>query len=385
MEAFVRIAKMAAHNAPESSRKAAVSCALILSILLACAGSAGAFLGQPRWPAPKFPTPKIWINSKPLTLKQLRGKVVLIDFWDYTCINCIRSFPYLERWQRLYAPLGLVIIGVHTPEFNFAKNPQLVRNAVKRFGITYPIALDNSGKVWDAFHNPGWPTEYLIDKEGRVADKIEGEGNYDLVEVEIRHLLKEANPSLKFTAAKYRIPKAEHQTLFGGMCLRTTPETYLGTIREVLLVNKGGLAANKPKVYVPPKVIPIDRTALAGPWVARPDGIHTDDASRQTESSAEIHYRSKSVYIVAGSDNGSTQRLYVTQDGRPIASGARGVDIKTDWHGRTYVEIGRKQLYYLVNNPKFGKHLLRVSTSDPDVGLYSFTFGNNCEQNFPHN
>lgn len=352
---------------------------LVLAAVLFLAGSANAMVDGPRWPAPSFPTPKVWINSKPLTLKQLRGKVVLIVFWDYTSINCIRSMPHWERWSRLYGPDGFVLIGFHTPEFGFAKNVSLVKDAVRRFGLTFPVAIDNDGKVWDAFHNPGWPTEYLVDKQGRVVDREMGEGHYELAEREIQYLLREGDPALDFKAAKYKIPDDEPG--FGGVCLNPTPETHLGTIRSMLISNPGGLKGNKPVKYLPPKVVPVDTAALEGIWRAGPDGIHT--ASTQ-DSAIELNYNSKSVYLVAGSDNGSSQRAYIRQDGKWIPSDARGVDVQTDWLGRTYVELGEKRLYYLVSNPKFGAHLLRITIGEPGIGLYSFSYGNNCETKFPH-
>lgn len=365
-------------------RIAALLCGILLgtAVFAVSASYAVVKIEGPRIPAPNFPTAKIWINSKPLTLKQLRGKVVLIDFWDYTCINCIRTFPHLERWYRLYGPLGLVIIGVHTPEFDFAKNVNLVRDAVKRFGITYPVAIDNDGEIWDAFHNPGWPTEYLLDSKGRVVERHLGEGDYDLTEMLIQSLLKEANPSLSFKAAKYRVAEDEQQ--YGGACLRTTRETYLGTLRSLNISNKGGLVKDKLHVYVAPRPVPLDTAALEGPWTVHGDGIHTDASAGKSDSEVLLHYRAKSVYMVAGSDNGTPRRVYITQDGKPLAQSARGLDVKADASGKTYLELGQRRMYYVVNNRDFGKHLLTVSTTDSGVGLYSFTFGNNCEPDFAH-
>lgn len=365
-------------------KTAARLCGILLGTVLFAASASYAVIkiAGPRYPAPNFPTPKVWINSKPLTLQELHGKVVLIDFWDYTCINCIRTFPHLERWSRLYGPLGLVIIGVHTPEFDFAKNVNLVRDAVRRFGITYPVAIDNDGEVWDAFHNPGWPTEYLIDHKGRVVQRHFGEGDYDLTEMLIQSLLKEANPSLSFGAAKYQITEDEPQ--YGGACLRPTRETYLGTLRDLNISNRSDLVKDKLHVYVAPKQVPIDTAALEGQWTANGDGIHTSAGAEKSDSVVLLHYRAKAVYMVAGSDNRTPRRVYVTQDGEPIARSARGLDVKADASGKTYIELGPRRMYYVVNNRDFGKHLLEVSTTDPGVGLYSFSFGNNCEPNFAH-
>ena len=182
------------------SRRAGIAIAALAAafILAPIALRAHADEIVPRTPAPKLAA-KVWINSPPLTLEQLRGKIVLIDFWEYTCINCIRTFPYLRRWNQLYAPDGLVVIGVHTPEFEFARNPRNVGDAVKRFGFTFPVAVDSDYAIWNAFQNQAWPADYLIDKDGKIAFIHFGEGDYGTFEVEIRKLLKQANPKLDFT------------------------------------------------------------------------------------------------------------------------------------------------------------------------------------------
>lgn len=354
--------------------------ALTFAVLLLYGGNADALLGGPRIPPPKFSTP-VWLNSKPLTLDELRGKVVLIDFWEYTCINCIRTFPRLRKWNKLYGPLGLVIIGVHTPEFKFDEDPALVEAAVKRFGLEFPIAVDSDGKIWDAFHNGAWPADYLIDKDGRIADHHFGEGDYVLLESEIQFLLKEANPKLDFSAAKYQVPDDSPQ--FGGACLRSTPETYLGTRMGQLIANEGGYLTDG-KAYQAPKSVPIDHFALDGAWTAAPEFVKRNPQSKDGASALTLHYRAKSVYLVGGSENASPQMLYVSQDGKPLARDVRGVDVKQDGSGRTFLTLGTKRMYYVLQNPDFGDHTLKFTTASPDLDLYSFTFGNNCESRFDH-
>ncbi len=353
---------------------------LAFAVLLLFAGNANALIGGPRFPPPEFSTP-IWINSKPLTLDQLRGKVVLIDFWEYTCINCVRSFPELRKWDRLYGPLGLVIIGVHTPEFKFDEDPALVKAAVRRFGLNFPIAVDSDGKIWDAFHNYAWPADYLIDKNGRIADHHFGEGDYALLETEIQYLLKEVNPKLDFSAPKYQVPDDSPQ--FGGACLRSTPETYLGTRMGQLIANRGGFLSDG-KLYRAPKLVPIDHFALDGAWTAAPEFVKREPESKSSESALALHYKAKSVYLVGGSQKDSPQTLYLTQDSKPLPHDRRGVDVKQDRSGRTFLELGTKRMYYLVQNPNFGEHTLKLTTTSPDLELYSFTFGNNCESRFDH-
>jgi thiol-disulfide isomerase/thioredoxin len=337
----------------------------------------------PRTTVPDFAT-SVWLNSKPLEPKELRGKVVLVDFWEYTCINCIRTFPYLRRWNQLYAPDGLVIIGVHTPEFEFAKNPKNVADAVRRFGFTFPIAVDSDYRIWDAFHNMAWPADYLVDKDGKVAFIHFGEGDYGDFEVEIRKLLKEANPKLDFSATRYAIPKDANADMYGTVCRRPTPETYLGFARGMNNANAGGEDQTKEVTYVAPADVPVDNFALNGAWQASAESVRHVRAGDGLKDSVELHYQAKAVYLVAGSDDGSARPLYVTQDGKPLPKDAWGVDVKGDSHGRPYIQLARKRMYYVAENPEFGDHTLGLYATTPGVSLYSFTFGNNCENKFAH-
>jgi thiol-disulfide isomerase/thioredoxin len=337
----------------------------------------------PRVPAPDFQS-QTWFNSPPLSLPRLRGKVVLIDFWEYTCINCIRTFPYLRRWNELYAPVGLIIIGVHTPEFAFAKNPANVANAVKRFGFSFPVVIDNDETIWNAFHNAAWPADFLIDKDGRIAYIHIGEGNYGETEMAIRKLLKEARPGLAFSNSRYAIPADANADMDASVCRRATPEIYLGFARTQNLANPGGEDQTQEVHYVAPPVVPADSFALEGNWRASDEFVEHMRASPQPKDAVELHYQAKAVYMVAGSDDGSPKQLYVAQDGKPLTPNARGFDVHAGANGATYITLAGKRMYYVVNNPEFGEHALALSTSQPGVSLYSFTFGNNCENKFAH-
>jgi thiol-disulfide isomerase/thioredoxin len=321
----------------------------------------------------------VWLNSAPLRPAKLRGKVMLIDFWEYTCINCIRTFPYVRRWNALYAPFGLVVIGVHTPEFAFGRETARVAEAVHRFGFTFPIAVDSDYKVWNAFHNEAWPAKYLIDKDGNIAFTHLGEGDYAEFERHIQELLAEANPALKFTDPKFN----PSQDSMGGGCESPTPETYLGFERGERLSSPGGYRRGRAS-YTAPSAVPIDGYALSGRWLATPEAVdHPIDATPGTSGTSPgdslvLHYRARSVYLVAGSDDGKAGSLYVMQDGRPLPKDARGVDVKTDSQGRTLVELAGKRMYYLIENTNFGEHMLSLNAAF-GLSLYSFTFGNNCE------
>jgi len=337
----------------------------------------------PRTAAPDFHGER-WFNSPPLGLAQLHGKIVLVDFWEYTCINCIRTFPYLRRWNELYSPAGLVIIGVHTPEFAFAKNPANVANAIKRFGFSFPVVLDNNETIWSAFHNAAWPADFLIDKDGRIAYMHNGEGDYGDTELEIRKLLKEAKPSLDFSSARFALPADANADMDAAVCRRATPETYLGFARGENFANPGGEDQTQEVHYIPPPMVPTDNFALDGDWKAGDEFVRHMRSSAQPKDAVQLHYQAKAVYLVAGSDDGTPKALYVMQDGKLLPPNSWGVDVKADTQRAPYIALGSKRMYYVVNNPEFGEHHLALLTGSPGVSLYSFTFGNNCETPFAH-
>jgi thiol-disulfide isomerase/thioredoxin len=355
--------------------------ALSAFIIIGAAWVAGAFTDRDAPPAPDFDA-QVWLNSPPLRIAELRGKVVLVDFWEYTCINCVRTFPYLKRWHQLYGPLGLVVIGVHTPEFKFGKDPARVADAAKRFGFTFPIAVDSDARIWRAYNNDAWPSKYLIDKDGRIVLNHLGEGGYAEFERHIQELLKQANPRLDFAQPKFGIAADDSGT--GAVCQRPTPEIYLGSARGDRIANDGGYSAMTSAAYREPNDIPADRFALAGNWIATPEFVqHAAKSSALTDFVA-LNYRAKSLYLVAGSDHAKPAQLLITQDGRPLPQSARGVDVKAGSNGRTYIELGGKRMYYVVNNAGFEQHLVRLYPAAPGVSLYSFTFGNECENAFEH-
>jgi thiol-disulfide isomerase/thioredoxin len=366
-----------------SGLRLAAAALVVVACVIAAAVRTRAAIEKIGAPAPDF-TCAVCLNHKPFKLSDLRGKVVLVDFWEYTCINCIRTFPYLKRWDKLYSPVGLVIVGVHTPEFAFAKDSSRVAEATRRFGFDFPIAVDSDYKIWDAFHNEAWPADYLVDKDGMVAYMHVGEGEYGDFERKIQELLKQANPTLNFDVPKYQIPADENVDLFGNVCMRATPETYLGFARGSNIANPGGEDRTQQTAYPAVADIPLDDFALNGDWLATPEQVRHTIKVKPPGDSVDLHYQAKSVYLVAGSDDSKPKRLYVTQDGNPLAKNAWGVDVRAEPDGRTYVELAGKRMYYIVNNPESGSHLLKLYAIDPDMSLYSFTFGNNCENKFAH-
>ncbi len=275
-----------------------------------------------------------WLNSPPLTLAGLRGKVVLIDFWTYTCINCLRTLPYLRAWDERYRDRGLTIVGVHTPEFEFEKDTGNVSDAIARSRLRYPVAQDNDFGTWNAWGNRYWPAKYLIDGQGQVRYVHFGEGDYDETEQAIRSLLEDPGP------------RAGRQA--GEVPGEATPETYLGAARA-----QGWVTPPRSGVHEYPgaPALAPDRFALEGRW--RVDDESAEAVDRATLT-ARVH--GKSVYLVLGSDEPG--RVEVIVDGR---------------HERT-VNVDGRRLYELMKRPRSGEHELTLRF-DPGVAGYAFTFG----------
>jgi cytochrome c biogenesis protein CcdA/thiol-disulfide isomerase/thioredoxin len=306
-------------------------------------------------PAPEFVDNQQWFNTpgdKPLTLRSLRGRVVLVDFWTYSCINCLRTLPYLTAWDRTYRKDGLTIVGVHSPEFPFEKEASNVREAIERNGIHYPVVQDNDLATWSAYGNQYWPSEYFIDARGRVRFAHYGEGEYGEKEKIIRELLAEAGrPVAKHDSGAHGIEAS------AGV---TTPETYLGAARAERFTNPmlspGTHAFAKPPAPGP------NEFAYSGRW-----RIALDSATAAGGSLA-LDFGARRVYLVLGSP-GRTRHVRVRLDGRPIPSSLAGSDV----HGGV-VDVTAQRLYNLVDMPTVGHHVLEL---EPEAGVtgYAFTFG----------
>jgi cytochrome c biogenesis protein CcdA/thiol-disulfide isomerase/thioredoxin len=314
------------------------------SLKLPVLGKAPEFVGTERW----FNTP----GDRPLTLKQLRGRVVLVDFWTYSCINCIRTLPYLEAWDARYRKDGLTIVGVHTPEFPFEREASNVEAAIAEDGIKYPVVQDNEQQTWSAYGNQYWPAEYFIDARGNVRYVHFGEGEYGEKEKVIRALLAEAGDRVgKGMSGAHGIEPSL------GV---TTPETYLGVARAERFTNPM-LSPGLHDFSAPPQVPP-NEFAFRGPWRIE---FHSATAAG---GSLELNFGARHVYLVLGSV-GQPRQVRVLLDGRPIAPAVAGADV----HGGV-VTVDSQRLYELVDLPRVGHHVLRL---EPEAGVmgYAFTFG----------
>lgn len=308
-----------------------------------------------------------WINSEPLTMQSLRGKVVLVDFWTYSCINCIRTLPYITAWNEKYSQHGLVIVGMHSPEFTFEKDLGNVRDAVQKFGIKYPVALDNDHKTFSVFGNRYWPHKYLFDAKGNLRYDHIGEGGYEETEMQIRKLLAENGADVSAipieSEDKYINPALG--VVVGGM----TRELY--AIRDT--VNTDGFNAEGRKaIYNDDNRHDLEGIYLQGEWLTGNDHmLHIGKSG-----SFLIVYSGRTASPVIGSPTGQNIVVVVFLDGKPVPKELAGADLKIDNNAKSYADIsGAPRLYSLINaQVGFGRHELRVET-DGGLAIWSVTFG----------
>jgi cytochrome c biogenesis protein CcdA/thiol-disulfide isomerase/thioredoxin len=307
-----------------------------------------------------------WLNSPPLTPQALRGKVVLIDFWTYSCINCLRALPYVKDWYARYRDQGLVVIGVHAPEFAFEKDVANVTRAVHDLGITYPVALDNKLVIWRAFDNEYWPAHYFIDAQGRIRGHHFGEGDYAQSELLLRKLLTEAGAS-RLPAPASAIRAAGVEAAPDEVDIQS-PETYIGYARAENFASAGGVVPDAPHVYQAPRSPVLNQWGLAGSWSVEDERAIATAAG----SSIVFRFRARDLHLVLGpASDGHKVRFRVTVDGH--APGAdHGVDVEADGSG----VAGEQRLYQLLRqNGPVGEHTFAIEFLDPGVQAYSFTFG----------
>ena len=304
-----------------------------------------------------------WLNSPPLTREQLRGKVVLVDFWTYSCINCIRSIPYVRAWAERYKDKGLVVIGVHTPEFAFERELPNVRKAVADFGIRYPVAVDNNWRIWRAFNNRYWPAHYLADAQGRIRYHHFGEGRTDETEAAIRALLMENGARGLGDSAKVRATGASAAADFASV---QSPETYLGTGRAENFVSPGGLRPGVSNYLLPPQ-FKLNDWALVGRWNVEPQR----SVSQLPASKIAFRFRARDLHLVLGSASGRPVRFRVLLDGQ--APGAdHGMDIDAAGNG----QVTGQRLYQLVRQKGPSRErLFTIEFLDAGAEAYAFTFG----------
>jgi thiol-disulfide isomerase/thioredoxin len=307
-----------------------------------------------------------WLNSSPLTAADLHGKVVLVDFWTYTCINWLRTLPFVRAWAQKYKDKGLVVIGVHSPEFTFEKNPDNVHWAVKALRVDYPVAVDSEHVIWRAFDNQYWPALYFIDSQGRVRHQNFGEGEYDQSEMIIRRLLAEAgvvdmDGDLVSVGAGGLEAAADWSTL-------RSPENYVGYGRTRGFASPEGAAPDKPRMYELPARFRLNDWALSGDWTMKREAVALNKAN------GRIAYRfhARDLHLVMGpAASGTAVRFRVLIDGQPPGA-AHGSDVDEQGNGRAT----QQRLYQLIRQPKpIADRQFEIEFLDPNVEAFAFTFG----------
>ena len=306
-----------------------------------------------------------WLNSPPLSDEMLRGKVVLVDFWTYSCINCLRTLPYLKAWDEKYRSQGRVIIGVHAPEFAFEKDIKNVEQAVHELGVTYPVAIDNQYAIWNAFKNEYWPAHYLIDAQGRIRDQHFGEGKYQETELRIQALLKEANKDVAVNNNFVEVHGTGATAEAADM--ERSPETYLGYARLENFASREPVKIENPARYSAPSRLKLNQWALSGTWEVTGESA----TLKETGGAINFRFRGRDLHLVMGSSNGKPLRYKVTLDG-----GAPGADHGTDISASGYGEISEQRLYQLIRQRgDISDHTFRIEFLDEGAQAFAFTFG----------
>ena len=338
---------------------------LLLATLLGLAVPANAPAQDKATATQRFGGAITWLNSPPLGTAELRGKVVLVDFWTYTCINWLRTLPYVRAWAEKYKDQGLVVIGVHTPEFEFEKDLDNVRRSVRDLRVPYPVAVDSDYAIWRAFANRAWPAVYLIDAQGRVRYTHFGEGEYERGERMIQQLLAEAGKSAGSGLVSVEGRGVEAAADWANL---RTPETYVGVERTENFASPGGVALGRPREYSTPGRLPLNHWALAGTWTTRPDAILLNKPNGRIA----FRFHARDLHLVMGpAARGAAVRFRVMIDG--MAPGdAHGADIDEQGNGT----VTEQRLYQLIRHPKpVMDRLFEIEFLDPALEAFSFTFG----------
>ena len=336
--------------------------------------------------APEFAGTQEWINSQPLLMQELRGKVVLIDFWTYSCINCIRTLPFLQTWHERYADEGLVIVGVHTPEFEFEKVYDNVVQATQDMGVAWPVVQDNGYSVWRSYNNRFWPAKYLIDKDGVIQYRHFGEGRYAETEQEIRRLLADVGAASEALA----MPLPEDQQTATNPSdgeRKRTPELFAGWHFVTSHFQSGrGLYVGQVDPYnnnrdevveleIPHEIHP-DRIYFKGSWYIGPENVRHARETDDYSDSVVLAYSARSVNAVLTSESGEPYKVRVRVQRQYLTEENKGEDIFIGEDGESYLMVTAPRAYKIIEHPEWMQHqVLELFSMSDDFGLFSFTFG----------
>jgi thiol-disulfide isomerase/thioredoxin len=319
-----------------------------------------------------------WLNSEAISITDTiaGGQIVLVDFWTYTCVNCLRTLPFLRDWHAKYADRGLVILGVHTPEFEFEKDYDNVKDAIEREGIGWPVALDNDFGTWNSFANRYWPAKYLIGSDGQLTYRHFGEGGYIETEEAIRETLTEAGWDVSDIPLG-GIEPVERDPYAN----RLTRELYGGYERNY---TQSGLYAGQEGYYIAPDATREYLDAgdytpqqwyLHGLWTNGPESIMHARTTTDLEDYIAFEFVGRSANVVLSPTAGKSFNVYVEIDDRPLTQDEAGIDILFDDQGRSYFSVDEPRLYAFLETPKFGQHIVKLASDSDDFAIFAFTFG----------
>ena len=313
---------------------------------------------------------RVWFNSSPLSFRQLRGRAVLVDFWDYTCVNCIRTLPYVQAWHERYCDKGLTVIGVHTPEFTFAQYESNVERGIREFGLTYPIVVDSDREIWKAFANRYWPTKYLLDKDGYLRWGHFGEGGYAECEQVIQELLREIDPGIALPALMDPLREEDHA---GAVCYRPSGELYLGN-RRGRIGNEGGFKEDQITDYAFDGVPEENFFYASGRWASTAEYF---EAIESGPHSLQLKYEAAAVNLVMASPHTAAAEVVVLLDGTPLTRTQATRDTRFRASAKSaeesYIVVDSARMYFLVDDHTFGSHTLELRCS-AGVAAFAFTF-----------
>ncbi len=307
-----------------------------------------------------------WFNSEPVTVAALRGQVILVFFWDYTSLGSVRALPYVKEWERKYRSFGLVVVGVHTPRFTFGKDPENVRRAIERYGIPFPVVVDNEAMIASHYGSMQWPTSMVIDKDGFIRYQNAGTGNYTGTEHAIQTLLYHAGVGEELPMLMDPVRDSDRQ---GVVLYRASPEIYTGYARGSI----GNIEGYSPESVVPyadPGIYMNGRFYLEGSWLNGKECVRLEGKCGQVM----LEYEALDISAVMKPEGTTPAQATVLQDGKPLVSVECGEDVQLLPDGRSVVTVDSPRVYAIVRNREHGHHLLRIGIDTPGLSVYDFAF-----------
>lgn len=308
-----------------------------------------------------------WFNGEPVSVAGHRGEVFLIDFWDYTSIESLRTIPYMREWYRRYGTSNLLVVGVHTPRFRFGRDPERVQNAIQQLGIEYPVVMDNEHLVWTQYDSRVWPTKNLVDRDGFIRFRGVGEGSYVALEHALQNLLFDVSPMQDFPDIMAPVRDADHPD---AVLFRGTPEVFAGYLRGSL-GNVEGFSPESVVDYIDPELYVDGRIYLNGLWLNERDCLRW--SGEKGTGHMIFPYNGSELYVVLEPPRNQSVTVTIEQDGSPLTEENRGEDVQIDQHGVSSVVVREPRLYSVAKNPEYGKHTLKLMPHSGKLGVYAFS------------